>query len=426
MRFIVHPSSLHGEVDIPTSKSHTIRALLIGAMADGVSHIRAPLNSADTRACRSVCEQLGVSIVDGDDGWAVSGLNGRVPTPENVLDVGNSGTTLYLAMGLAALGFGWTVFTGDEQIRRRTGQPLLDALNQLGARAYSTRGNGCAPFIIGGPMKGGEAELEARSSQYVSSLLLSTPLADGDSHIRLRLLNEQPYVGMTLRWLAECGVRVEAAEDLMQFEIRGGQRFSTFDKRVPGDFSSATFFLCAGAVTGAELVLRGLDMTDSQGDKAVVPMLQEMGARIELTDEGVRTHAGPLRGADLDLNATPDALPSMAVVGCFAEGTTRLLNVPQARIKETDRIATTAAELRKMGARIEELEDGLVVHQSELRGAVVDGHGDHRLVMALSVAGLAASGVTTVLTAESAGVTFPTFAPLMQRLGAGIEEAPDA
>ncbi len=424
MRYVVRPSSIAGSVAIPPSKSHTIRGLLIGSVAAGTSRLRAPLESEDTRACLRVCRGLGASVDEDGDDWVVEGLGGPPRSPDDIVDVGNSGTTLYLAMGLAALADGWTVFTGDEQLRRRTAQPLLSALEDLGALARSSRGNGCAPVVIQGPMRGGSTVLEARSSQYLSSLLLSTPLAPDETHIRLSLLNERPYAEITLRWLERCGVRLEAADDRMEFRVPGGQCYRPVSGPIPADFSSATFFLCAAAITGAELTLQGLDMADPQGDKAVVDMLEAMGATVVRGDGYLRVRGGELRGLDLDLNATPDALPSLAVVGCFARGTTRLLNVPQARIKETDRIATMRQELERMGARVEELDDGLVIHESPLRGARVDGHGDHRLVMALAVAGLAASGATEVGTAESAAVTFPTFPALMRSIGADLREAP--
>jgi len=192
------------------------------------------------------------------------------------------------------------------------------------------------------------------------------------------------------------------------------------DRAIPADFSSATFFLGAGALGDNDVLLRGLDMTDTQGDKAVVDYVRQMGAQVEETPEGIRLRAGDLTGCELDLNATPDALPTMAVLGCFAKGATRLVNVPQARVKETDRITVMSAELARLGARVEELEDGLVVHQSNLTGAEVQGHGDHRVVMALAVAGCAIPGTTIIHGAEAAAVTFPEFADSMVSLGASI------
>ena len=414
--------ALAGEVLIPGSKSHTIRGLVIGMLADGETRLLAPLVSSDTRSCAAACRALGAEVDTSDPAcWTVRGTDGRPKAAADVVDVGNSGATLRLAMSAAALAEGLTEFTGDEQIRRRPAGPLLGALRALGATAYSKAGNDCAPLVVGGGLQGGRVSIECPTSQYLSSLLISCPLAQADTEIEIPLLNEKPYVGITCRWLEERGIRFEAAADLQSFRIPGGQRYSGFERAVPADFSSATFFLVAAAVTASDLLLRGLDMTDTQGDKAVVGMLERMGCEVIAGPEGVRIR-GPerLKGATFDLNATPDALPALAVAGAVAEGETRLVNAPQARIKETDRVEVMAAELGKMGARVTELPDGLVVQGGALRGAEVHGHDDHRVVMALAVAGMAAQGTTTVAGAEAMSVTFPTFPDLMAGVGADI------
>jgi len=257
------------------------------------------------------------------------------------------------------------------------------------------------------------------SSQFLTALLIACPLAPDDTEITVENLNEKPYVEITLEWLRRLGIRFQQ-QGLDWFRISGGQHYPAFERDIPADFSSATFPLVAAAITGSEVLIRGLDFSDHQGDKAVFGFLEQMGIRLKYNTQGVTTSGGWLKGTDIDMNSTPDALPAMAVTGCFAQGTTRLLNVPQARLKECDRIAASARELRKMGARIEELEDGLVIHHSPLHGTEVHGYDDHRMVMALSVAGLAASGETTVDTAESAGVTYPTFMEDMKTLGANM------
>jgi 3-phosphoshikimate 1-carboxyvinyltransferase len=245
-------------------------------------------------------------------------------------------------------------------------------------------------------------------------------MAPNDTEIIVENLNERPYVEITLDWLKRMGIRFEQ-KGLEWFRIFGNQKYKSFERSVPADFSTATFPLCAAAITGSELFIRGLDFEDHQGDKAVFTYFENMGTEIRHTDDGVWVKGKQLKGIDIDMNATPDALPAMAVAGCFAEGTTRLLNVPQARLKECDRIAAMATELRKMGADIEELSDGLVIHQSELKGCEVHGYDDHRLVMALSIAGLAAEGSTVVDTAKAAAVTFPTFVEDLRMLGAKFE-----
>jgi len=419
MRLTVTPSRLSGLVTIPGSKSHTIRAVAIASLASGVSRILAPLDSADTRAAVDVYRLAGAGISLSSDVWTVNGAGGAIAPPSAPADVRNSGTTFNLSMGsFALLRDGKAILTGDEQIQRRPSGPLISSLNDLGASVVSLKTNDCAPVEVRGRLRGGSTSMKAVSSQYLSSLLINAPLADGDAHVAVPLLNEAPYVRMTLAWLRESGIKVDHAADLSEFVIPGGQFYPPFARRVPADFSSATFFLAAGALARNEITLAGLDMNDTQGDKAVVDYVRAMGADIGFADAGIVVRAGALRAATLDLNATPDALPMMAVLACFAEGRTTLANVPQARIKETDRIAVMARELGKMGGKVRELPDGLSIDESPLRGAAVDGHGDHRVVMALAVAGTAATGKTTIEGAEAAGVTFPTFFDAMKSLGA--------
>jgi len=416
----VRKSKLEGEVLIPASKSHTIRALLIASLADGRSSILNPLDSADARSCVEACRLFGAEVAESSRGGErvleVTGTGGTPGIPDVPVDVGNSGTTLYLAASVAALADRPITFTGDAQIRSRPAGNLLASLADLGAEVSSERGDGKAPFTVRGPWKGGRTSIECPPSQYLSSLLISAPLAKApETVIEVPLLHERPYVEMTLRWLEERGILLER-EGLERFRIPGGQRYRAFEKRVPGDFSSATFFLCAAAVTGSELTLLGLDMADSQGDKAVVGILESLGCSVRAGDSGIRIAGGRLRGRDIDMNAIPDALPALAAAACYAEGTTRLLNVPQARLKETDRIAVMAAELAKLGADVRELPDGLEVRGgASLKGCLADGHGAHRVVMALAVAGLGAAGETRIETAEAAGVTFPGFFDLLEK-----------
>ncbi|NLF38618.1 3-phosphoshikimate 1-carboxyvinyltransferase [bacterium] len=419
MRLVSAHSTLSGAVRIPASKSHTIRALLIASMAEGRSELIEPLASGDTLSCLAACEAFGASITKAPDRWIVES-SGALRVPDDVVNTGNSGTTLYLAMGAAALCNGATVFTGDYQIRRRPAQELIGALGQLGAHAFSTRGNGCAPIVVSGPMKGGRAALSAPTSQYLSSLLLACPCAQGDTAISLSLVNEIPYVEMTLDWLSSQGIRFDRADDFRSFHIPGGQRYRPFVRAIPGDFSSATFFLVAAAITGSDVTLHGLDLNDKQGDKAVIGMLRAMGARIDAADDGIRVRGGALHGCELDLNATPDALPALAVAGCFAGGETRLVNVAHARNKETDRIAVMKTELERLGADISELPDGLVIRHRPLRGGSVHGHDDHRVVMACAVAGLRCAEPVVVDTAEAMEITFPLFVALMRSLGGNV------
>ena len=421
MRLEIKPSKLKGTVRIPASKSHTIRAVAIAALANGESVIEGPLDSLDTLSAVRIYRALGAQIDTLGSKWIVNGTAGQLQEPSEIIDVGNSGTALRMAMGSAALlpASAKVQFTGDEQIRSRPHGPLLQSLNDLGAKAVSVGGDGRAPLEISGQLVGGKTSIEATSSQYLSSLLLCTPLAKGDSEIQVAHLNEWPYVQITLDWLNSQGIRYEQ-DDWRAFKIYGNQSYGGFRRAIPADFSSATFFLVAAAITGSSLTLEGLEMSDSQGDKAVADYLELMGANVEREADLIRICGGDLEGAQIDMNETPDALPAMAVAAAVAKGKTSLVNVPQARIKETDRIAGMAKELAKMGIRCKELKDGLVIHGGKLQGAQVSGHSDHRIVMALAVAGLAAEGTTRVDTAEAAAVTFPNFVELMANTGADI------
>ena len=421
MRINTQRSTLRGEVLIPASKSHTIRAVVIAGLAHGKSTIHNPLVASDCLAAVGAARLFGAKA-DLGDFWKMEGVGGVPRVPENVVDTRNSGTTLNFSMGTAGLVEGTTVLTGDEQIVRRPVQPLIDALKDLGAGACSTRNNGLPPVIVKGRLKGGKTRFRGIISQYLSSLLIHCPLVERDSEIEVYDVLEKPYIQMTLGWLNRQGIRYEASSDFTHYRAFGGQSYHGQEVTIPGDFSSATFFLVAGSIMDGDITLLGLDMADAQGDKQVVNYLKEMGARIDVEEMGIRVRGGSLRGVELDMADTPDALPAMAVAGCFARGRTIIRNVANARLKETDRISVMTKELSRLGAKVEELPDGLIVHESALRGCPVKGYGDHRVVMALAVAGLAIPGETEVDRAESVGVTFPNFFDLMQRLGARIRK----
>jgi 3-phosphoshikimate 1-carboxyvinyltransferase len=421
MKIVSEKSTLRGEVLIPTSKSHTIRAVTLASLAHGKSAIHHPLVSSDCLAAVGAGRLFGAKVSLGEV-WEVEGVNGAPCIPENVVDVKNSGTTLYFFMGTAALAKGATVLTGDEQIVKRPAQPLITGLSDLGAEVFSTRNNGLPPVVVKGPAKGGKTRFGGLVSQYVSSLLIHCPLMEKDSELEVFDVREKPYVQMTLGWLDRHGIRYQASDDFAHFTIYGGQSYRGLDVKVPGDFSSGTFFLVAGSISEADITLLGLDMNDVQGDKQVVMYLQEMGARITQEKGRIRVRGGALKGREFDLGDTPDALPAMAVAGCFAEGKTILRNATNARMKETDRIAVMAKELATLGAKVEELPDGLVIHQSKLLGRAVRGYRDHRVVMALAVAGTAMPGRLEVDGAEAVQVTVPNFLELMKGLGAKIWE----
>lgn len=412
-------SSISGTVCIPGSKSHTIRALFFASLSIGLSKVTKPLISDDALSAVRVCKAFGAEIKDIENGYDIKGFGNSPITPEDVINVGNSGTSLRFATMAAGLVNGTTVFTGDHQIRRRPMGSLIEAINNLGGYAASTRGNNCAPLIVKGLVKGGFTTLDSVTSQYLSSILITAPLLEKDTTIELTRLNEVPYVLMTTWWLDKLGIKYEN-NNLKTFWVKGNQSYPAFSDAINGDFSSATFFAVLAAISGNEFVLENLDMTDPQGDKEVFSILENMGSKVTYDKSKIIIKGNGLKGMDIDMNSIPDALPAMAVAGCFAEGETRLLNVPQARLKETDRINVICTELKKMGADIEELPDGLVIRNSKLTGCLVNGHYDHRIVMALAVAGLLSDGFTTIDTAESMNVTFPEFKDFILDCGGNI------
>jgi 3-phosphoshikimate 1-carboxyvinyltransferase len=435
---LITPHTFSGAVRVPASKSHTIRRLLVASLADGVSRIERPLYSLDTRSCLAVCRALGADIKETPDRWIVKGVaarsangfsfgGGRGAAQNAVLDVGNSGTTLFLALAIAALGATPRAFTGDEQIGRRSAANLLSALESLGATVTSAA-NGCTPITVRGPWKGGACRIECPTSQYLSALLLAAPLAQKGcvTTIEVPLLNEKPYIDMTLSYLDAQGAPYEKNADYSHFRIPGGAVYKPVNGSVPADFSSAAFPAAAAIISGGSVTLLGLDPHDTQGDKAFFGMIARMGASVAWKrtkgtsgdwEVAVSRNGKKLRAGAFDLNATPDLLPVMAALAAFAEGETHLTNVAHARIKETDRIAVMAQELDKLGVRRWETPDGLVIQGGAPPGAPsggpVDGHGDHRVVMALAAMGLGAAGDLEIRGAEAADVTYPGFLSLL-------------
>jgi 3-phosphoshikimate 1-carboxyvinyltransferase len=393
----------------------------MGMLAEGTSVLLNPLEAADTLSAVRCIEALGAKVERSSTGWKIEGNGGRLPTGPITLDVGNSGSTLGNLIGVSATGGAPITLDGDASIRTRPFAPLLASLEQLGATVERSGPGGTAPITIRGPLRGGEAVVDGTTSIYLTPLLVASPLAKGGSILRVDgRLNEKGYVRMTLDWLAGSGIEVETDDDLTSFEIPGGQVYRPFEREIAADFSSAAFPASAAILAGSEdVVIHGLDFNDRQGDKVLFDFLGRMGASFEIAGSRLTIHPGStLHGIRIDLSGAPDALPILAVVGCMTEGETILENVAMARIKETDRIAVMHEELSKMGAKIEELPDGLIIRKSELHGAIVDGHDDHRVVMALAVAGLVADGTTRINSAESVRITYPTFVSSMRSIGA--------
>ncbi|MGB9962562.1 3-phosphoshikimate 1-carboxyvinyltransferase [Halobacterium sp. MBLA0001] len=429
MHATVSPSRVRGRARAPPSKSYTHRALLAAGYADGETVVRDPLVSADTRATARAVGLLGGAAARENGDWVVTGFGSRPAVPDAVIDCANSGTTMRLVTAAAALADGTTVLTGDASLRARPQGPLLDALSGLGGTARSTRGNGQAPLVVDGPVSGGSVALPGDvSSQFVTALLMAGAVTETGIETDLTTeLKSAPYVDITLDVLDAFGV--SASETAAGYRVPGGQAYapSGGEYAVPGDFSSASYLLAAGALAaadGAAVVVEGMHPS-AQGDAAIVDVLERMGADIDWdTESGVITvQRSELSGVEVGVADTPDLLPTIAVLGAAADGTTRITDAEHVRYKETDRVAAMAESLSKLGASVEERPDELVVHggDTELSGASVDGRGDHRLVMALAVAGLVADGETTIAGSEHVDVSFPDFFEVLAGLGADAD-----
>ena len=437
----ITPSRVRGAARAPPSKSYTHRAILAAGYAEGAV-VRNPLFSADTAATRRAVEAYGGETERTDESLEVAGFGGEPATPSDVIDCANSGTTMRLTTATGALVDGLAVLTGDASLRARPQGPLLEALEEFGADAESTRRNGRAPIVVGGGVEESRVSIRGDvSSQYVTGLLMAGAVTGSGLEIELTTeLKSAPYVDITLKVLADFGVEATVlggddssvrAAGADGFRVEGGQTYEPTDGeyRVPGDFSSMSYLLAAGALAadgdGDEsrgVVVEGAEPS-AQGDAAIVSVLEAMGADIEWDREAGTVGVGrsALEGIEIGVTDTPDLLPTIAVLGAGADGTTRITDCAHVRLKETDRVAAMAAELGRMGVDVEEFEDELRVHGGGLEGATVDGHDDHRIIMALAVAGLVAEGPTTIEGAEDVDVSFPGFFDVLSGLGAEID-----
>lgn len=424
MKFVVKRSTLQGTTQIPGNKSASARAIVLGGLAEGVSRVSNPLPGLDSFSIVGMMQALGAKIdTSNPQEWVFEGIANRPRVPSCVLDAGNSGTGYYLLTAIASLIDGYSVISGDYQICRRPVQPLIEALNDLGAQVFSTRNAGVAPLVIKGPLKGGRTKLPGVNSQWLSPLLIAGALSqDGITVIEDNLV-ERPYVDMTMGWMKLAGTTC-SHKNYDEFSVPGGQRYKGFTAHVPADWGSSGYPMIGTAITDSKVTFVGMDPDDFAGERRYPHILKEMGAKVTFRDSGrtVTVEGGSqLQGIEIDCSGTPDAVPILAVLGCKAQGKTFLYNISASRLKETDRTRSIKEELAKMGGKFEERPDSLTIYHSELKGAQIDGRHDHRIVMATAIAGLIAKGPTLIDHAEYVKVSFPTFYEVMKGLGAHIE-----
>lgn len=422
MKVSVSTSKISGEVFAPPSKSYTHRAITIAALSDDCE-VHHPLLSADTLATIRACEALGAVIEQSEGKLHIRGVNGKPFVPENIIDVANSGTTLRFITAVSALTDGVTILTGDGSIRSRPNQPLLDVLNKLGVEAYSTRANGCAPLVVRGGLKGAITTIDGSiSSQFISALLIACPLTTQSTTLSIKgEMKSRPYVDVTMEIIEKAGVEILVEEgNTIKFIIPANQRYKLKDYTIPGDFSSASYLLAAAAMTGSQVTVKNL-FPSRQGDVEIIDVLKRMGAEISWDTEAgiVKVNGGELKGTIFDAGATPDLVPTIAVLAACAQGVTVIENAEHVRYKETDRLHAMALELTKMGIAVKEEPDRLVITGGKLHGASLHGWHDHRIIMALTIAGMVA-GNTTIDTVEAVDISFPDFFDEMKRLGADL------
>jgi 3-phosphoshikimate 1-carboxyvinyltransferase len=389
-------------VRVPGSKSITNRALLVAALADGPSALVGALHSDDTRYMAEALNALGVPVGSDEPGasFRVQGGGGTFLAPEADLFVGNSGTTMRFLTAALPLGHGHYRIDGVPRMRQRPIAPLLHALADLGADARSELGTGCPPVVVeAGGLRGGRTAMAGDlSSQYFSALLLAAPYAREGVVVDVAGdLVSKPYLPMTAAVMAAFGVAAEIdTADWSRLAVAPGQRYTGRVFPIEPDASNASYFFAAAAVTGGRVRVDGLGRDSTQGDLRFVDALAAMGADVQIGAEFTTVQGPPngdLRGVDLDLGPISDTAQTLAAIAPFATGPTTIRGVAHARLKETDRVAALATELRRLGQEVAEFPDGLRITPRPIVPATIDTYDDHRMAMSFAVTALRAPGV---------------------------------
>jgi 3-phosphoshikimate 1-carboxyvinyltransferase len=414
-----------GEVLAPPSKSYTHRALILASLAAGESIILNPLLSDDTGYTMEACRALGAEIERRDDSLIIKGTGGKISLTEEKIFAGNSGSTIRMIAPLAATAQTKVILDGDDRLRQRPMGDLLSALQSLGVHARSLNNNSCPPIEIqGGEFKANQVTLSGEtSSQPVSALLMIAPCTREGLSIKIAGgLRSRPYIDITLDAMRAFGVEA-VNRDYKEFLIEGGQAYQARRYRIEGDYSSAAYFLAAGAIGGKPITVTNLKKDSVQGDRQLLNILERMGGAVDYQKDSVKVYrSGALKGINVDLGDYPDLVPTLAVVAAFAQGKTELTNIAHLRFKESDRLETTAAELNKMNIKTEVGGDKMVIYGGKPSGAEIDAHNDHRLAMGLSIAALLAEGSSIINGAEAVSKSYPQFFSDLLKLGARVEE----
>ncbi len=412
-----------GKVWAPPSKSYTQRMMIAALLSRGVSRILNPLSSDDTQATLKAMKAFGAEVELEETSWTIKAKS-LLETPRKPIDCRESGATLRFMIPVAALASGPSTFTLGLSLSRRPLEPLLHSLKQLGAESALQRDEkGSIINVHGGGIRGGKASIRGDiSSQFISGLLFACPRAEEKTEITVTTpLESRNYVQMTFEVLKKHGIKISASNDLRQLKVPPNQSYNPCDHKVPGDFSSGSFLLAAAAITRSKVKVKNLDHHTMQGDKAILSILEEMGSRVGVEDEYVEVEGRQLSAVDVDAKDIPDLVPVCAVLTCYSKGTSKLYNARRLRYKESDRLSSLHAELKKMGADIKLIDDGLIIKGPRpLHGATIDPHKDHRIAMACAVAALGAGGETIIQESECVRKSYPNFFDDLRSLGADV------
>jgi 3-phosphoshikimate 1-carboxyvinyltransferase len=419
-------SKINGTIRCPSSKSYTHRAIAIASLVEAQSIITNILIARDTLATLTACRSLGANIIHNNNNTLRIEGKRRFDPPDNIVNAENSGTTIrFLTVMSALVNKGYTVLTGDESLRKRPMQPMLDALQQLGVQCYSTKMNGTPPLIVrGGGIKGGTAVIDGSiSSQFISALLISCIYADTDVTLKVKGYQvSAPYIDATLAIMKAFGVILKQRNKFSEYHICNDEYKSTFFD-IPADFSTAALIIAAGVLAGNHLTIQGINFSLPQADSYIIEIIKSMGGKIKVDrqkGEVIVQGSSNLRGGNFDLTNSPDLLPVVSVLALKSTKTVRIMGIAHARLKETDRVSNIAIELAKFGAKVKELEDEITITPpTVIKNASVEAYNDHRLFMAFTIASMLTEK-STVTGAESVDVSYPNFIQDMVDLGADI------
>ncbi|MCC7554004.1 MAG: 3-phosphoshikimate 1-carboxyvinyltransferase [Methanobacteriaceae archaeon] len=411
-------SDIQGTIKAPSSKSYSHRAIILASLANGTSNIHDLLLAEDTISSINACKSLGAKITQKNSYLEIIGSSKIHNYSNEYIDLGNSGTSLRILTSVAALSDNEVVLTGDDSLKTRPMKTLIEGIKPLGVKIKSLNINDKVPIAISPGYEGGKTQIEGNiSSQFISSILISAPLSK--KGVELEVVGEfisKPYVDMTIDIMEKFGVNV--LKDNNTFKIKP-QNYISSDYVVEGDYSSASYLLATVAILGGKIKINNLFKDSNQGDKVILEILKKMGSKIIVNENNVIIESdGNLNGIDVDLSNAPDLLITVAILGSLAEGKTIITGVKHGRFKETDRIATTSQELKKLQCNVEELEDGLII-EGGIQSGTVNSHKDHRLAMAFSLLGLKHN--VTVLDGEAFNVSFPSFIENMKEIGVELE-----